>query len=151
MSVLATSTPVTETKKEAVEAAEVGKEGEESEGKYPNLAQVWCIRYPITFQKKSVSTLFDLGNKVNTIQSTLAQELGLSIRLTDVKAQKINDTMLNTYKIVVTAFSVTDKANQVKFFEKTFLIANVSLDIVFEMPFLTLSDADVNFLGWELR
>ena len=30
-------------------------------------------------------------------------------------------------------------------------MANVSLEIVFEMSFLTLSDADVDFLDWELR
>ena len=53
--------------------------------------------------------------------------------------------------MVVTAFSVTNKANQVRFFKKTFLLANISLEIVFEMLFPILSDADVNFLGQKLR
>ena len=56
--------------------------------------------------------------------------------------------------MVVTAFSVTDQANRVKFFEKTFLVANVSPDVVFGIPFFTLSDADVDFpkreLWWKL-
>ena len=52
---------------------------------------------------------------------------------------------------MVTAFSVTDKANQVKFFEETFLVANVSSEVVLGMPFLTLSSADVNFSGRKLR
>ena len=51
--------------------------------------------------------------------------------------------------MVVTAFLVTDKANWVRFFEKTFLVANVSLKVVFEMSFLTLSGANVDFLDWE--
>ena len=59
--------------------------------------------------------------------------------------------MLNTYGMVVIPFSVMDKANRVRFFEETFRVANVSLEIVFEMPFLTLSSTDVDFLGRKLR
>ena len=53
--------------------------------------------------------------------------------------------------MVVVAFSVIDKANQVRFFEEIFLVANVSLEVVFRMSFLTLSSADVDFLGRGLR
>ena len=59
--------------------------------------------------------------------------------------------MLDTFKMVVTAFSMTDKAHQVRFFEKTFLVANISPEVVFGMPFLTLSGADVDFSGRKLR
>ena len=53
--------------------------------------------------------------------------------------------------MVIAAFSVVEKANRVRFFEKTFLVANVSPEVVLGMPFLTLSGADVDFSGWELR
>ena len=53
--------------------------------------------------------------------------------------------------MVVVAFSVVDKANQVKFFKETFPVANVSPEVVLGMPFLTLSSADVDFSGQELR
>ena len=53
--------------------------------------------------------------------------------------------------MVVAVFSVEDQANRVRFFEETFLIANVSPEVVLGMPFLTLSDADVDFSGQELR
>ena len=59
--------------------------------------------------------------------------------------------MLDIFEMVVAAFSVVDKANQVRFFKETFLVANVSPKVVFEMPYLTLSGADVDFLGRELR
>ena len=61
MSVSATSTPVTGTRAETVEAtqavetaeaigtAKVNEDGDKSEGECPNLARVPCIRYPITF------------------------------------------------------------------------------------------------------
>ena len=47
--------------------------------------------------------------------------------------------------MVVVAFSVVNKANRVRFFEETFLLANVSPEIVFGMLFLILSGADVDF------
>ena len=150
VSVSATSTPVTETREEATE---VDKGGAESEGEYPSLARVPCIRYPITFRKKSVSmsALLDSGSEVNAIHPTLARELGLSIRPTDIGVQKIDGTLLDTFGMVVAAFSVENKANRIGFFEETFLVANVSPGVVFGMPFLTLNGADVNFLGRELR
>ena len=98
-----------------------------------------------------MSALFDLGSEVNVVHPAFAKELGLSIRPTDVKAQKIDSTMLETYGMVVVAFSVENKANRVKFFEETFLVANVSLEIVFGMLFFILSGADIDFLGRELR
>ena len=91
------------------------------------------------------------GSEINTIHPTFAKQLGLPIRPTDIGAQKIDGIMLHTYKIVVAAFSVEDKANRVRFFEETFLVANVSPEVVLGMLFLTLSGADVDFLGRELR
>ena len=154
--VSANSTPVTETREEAVETAETageGKDGEESKGKYPNLAQVPYNRHPITFRKKFVPVLalLDSDSEVNAIHPTFARELGLLIRITDVGAQNINGTMLNTFKMVVNAFPVTDKANRVRFFEETFLVVNVSPEVVLGMFFLTLSGADVDFSDRELR
>ena len=79
-----------------------------------------------------------------------AERLGLVIWTTNVGAQKIDGTTLKTYEMMVAAFSMTDQADRVRFFEKTFLVVNVSPDIVLGMPFLTLSGANVNFLKKEL-
>ena len=95
--------------------------------------------------------LFNLGSEVNTIYPIFTRELRLSIRPTDIEAQKFDSTMLDTFEIVVAAFSMTDKVNWVRFFEKTFLVANISREIVLGMFFLTLSGADIDFLGQELR
>ena len=89
-------------------------------------------------------------SEVNAIHPTFAKQLGLLIQPTNVEAQKIDGTTLDTYEMVVAAFSVVDKTNQVRFFEETFLVANVSLEIVLRMLFLTLSSANINFLGLEL-
>ena len=98
-----------------------------------------------------MSALLDSENEVNAVHPAFAKELGLPIRPTDVGAQKIDGTTLKSYRMVVAAFSVEDKANRVRFFEETFLVANVSPEVVLGMPFLTLSGADVDFLDRELR
>ena len=143
VTVLAISMPVTVVKKGAVE---------DGKNLRSTFAQVLCIWYPDTSRKKSVpmSSLFDSGSKVNAIHPTFAKELRLLIRPINVKAQKIDGITLNTYEIVVAAFSINDKANQVRFFEKTFLIANISPEVVFGILFLILSGGNIHFLGWKL-
>ena len=59
--------------------------------------------------------------------------------------QKIDGVILDTYKTVVTIFLMIDKANQVRFFEEIFLKANISLEVVFEIFFLNLNNANVDF------
>ena len=134
--VLATSTSVIVPKEEAVD-----------ENLGFNLVKVLCIRYSINFRKNSVSTFFDLGSEINIVYLIFAKELSLPIRLTDVRVQKIDSITLDTYGKEVVAFSMKEKANWVRFFKEIFLMANVSPEIVFEMPFLTLSETDVDFLG----
>ena len=117
------------------------------------LKRVPCIHYPVQFRdtdKAPVKALINLGSEVNTMHPFFAKQLGLPIRPTDIGAQKINGTALDTHGIVVTTFLVVDKANQVRFFEKTFLVTIVSPELVFRMLFLTLNGADVDFSGWKL-
>ena len=97
-----------------------------------------------------ILALFDSSSEINAIHSIFVQELRLSIRSTDVEVQKIDGTTLDTYKIIVAVVSVTNKANQVRFFEKTFLVANVSPKVVFGMFFLILSSINVNLTGQKL-
>ena len=44
-----------------------------------------------------------------------------------------------------------NKDSRERFFEKGFLLADVNPDVVFEMPFLTMSNADVNFQARNLQ
>ena len=114
------------------------------------LKSVPYIYYPVQFKntdKAPVQVLIDSGSKVNTIHLCFVKQLGLPIRLTDVRAQKIDGTMLDTHGMLVAAFSVVDKANQVRFFEETFLVTNISPKRVLGMFFLTLSGTDVDFSG----
>ena len=78
------------------------------------------------------------------------ERLGFVVQAINVGVQKIDGTTFETYKMVVAAFSVTDQANKVRFFEEIFLIANVSPDMVFKMFFLILSGAHIDFPKKEL-
>ncbi len=53
--------------------------------------------------------------------------------------------------MVVSTFSVLDKDERERFFKESFLLANMSPDIVFGMPFLTMSNADVDFQTRDLQ
>ena len=119
------------------------------------LKRVLYIHYLVQFKKDAdktpIQALIDSGSKVNAIHPFFAKQLGLPIRPTDIGTQKIDGTMLDTQGMVVAAFSLVDKANQVRFFEETFLMANVSPEVVLGMLFFTLSGADIDFSGCELR
>lgn len=71
--------------------------------------------------------------------------------LFDVRVKKIVSIMLDTYRIIVIVFLMTYKAHQVRFFKKTFFLANSSLEVVFKILFLTFSCADIDFLGKQLQ
>ncbi len=85
------------------------------------------------------------------MSQAFAQQLGLKIRKTNVRAQKIDGTTLETYGMVVSTFSVSDKVGRERFFEESFLLADVSPDIVLGMPFLIMSNANVNFQARDLQ
>ena len=147
VSVSTTSTLVTEDGKKAILAS--AKE----------LERVTYIQYLITFpggvSQDGValdprSALLDLGSKVNVMHPAFAESWGLVAQTTNVGVQIIDGTILETYGMMIAAFSVTDQADRVRFFEETFLVANVSPDVVLGMSFFTLSSADVDFPKKEL-
>ena len=69
--------------------------------------------------------------------------LGLKMRVTDVGAQEIDGSSLATYNMVIAAFQVIDKLGCSWFFQETFLLSDISMEVVLGMPFLTLSNVNV--------
>ena len=58
---------------------------------------------------------------------------------------------METYGIVVSIFSVSDQDSRKRFFQKSFLLADVKPKIVLAMPFLIISNVDVNFQAQDLQ
>ena len=116
------------------------------------LDRVPCIRYPIRFKKSEVQVqaLLDSGSEVNAMTPGYASKLGLKVRPTDVGAQKIDGSTLETFGMVLASFQVEDTLGRARFFQETFLLADLSVEVVLGMPFLTLNNANIKFAQKEL-
>ncbi len=97
-----------------------------------------------------VQALINSGSEANAMAPAYAAKLGLKVWPTDVGAQKIDGSTLETFGMVLVNFQVEDKLGRAWFFQETFLVANVSVEVVLGMLFFTLSNADVVFKDREL-
>ena len=52
--------------------------------------------------------------------------------------------------MVLASFQIKDKLGRARFFQKTFLLTDLNIEVVLRMPFLTLSNADIQFARKEL-
>ena len=111
------------------------------------VARVFCIYYPVWFQKneEQVRALLDSSSKVNAISLAYAKRLGFKTQKTNVEAQKIDGSALETFGMVIADFQVEDKDGRPKFFQETFLVADIKFEVILGMLFLKLSNADVLF------
>ena len=114
------------------------------------LGRILYIQYPIYFKKNEVQILLDLGSKANAITQAFASKLGFKICFTNVKSHKIDSSTLTSYNIVIAIFQANKKLARAQFFQQSFLIAKPSNDVNSTILFLALSNANVNFLAWEL-
>ena len=100
--------------------------------------------YSVTF-KEQTEALLDSESEINIMSPAFASQLGLKIRKTNIRAQKLDGTTLETYRIIVSIFFLLDKDGRKRFFEESFLLADVKPEIVFRMAFLIMSNADIDF------
>ena len=87
--------------------------------------------------------MVDLGNEVNAMTPTFAAMLSLKVRKTDIGAQKIDGFTLETFEMILADFPMKDKLGRVRFFQETFLLADINMEVVLDTLFLTLSNADI--------
>lgn len=71
--------------------------------------------------------------------------LGLRLRPINVNVQKIDGLVLETYEMTLTSFLLQDSQEKVWFFEKTFSLTNIRIEVVLGMPFLTFNNRDIEF------
>ena len=76
---------------------------------------------------------------------TYAKRLDFKTRKTNVRAQKIDGSVLETFGMVIADFQIEDKSNRPRFFQKTFLVADTKFEMVLGMPFLKSCNADIAF------
>ena len=54
------------------------------------------------------------------------------------------------FGMVLASFQVEDTLGRARFFQETFLLADLSIEVVLGMPFLTLSNTNIQFAQKEL-
>lgn len=79
-----------------------------------------------------------------------AAKLGLKVCHIHVGAKKIDCSTFKTFGIVLANFQLEDKLDRAQSFQKRFFLANISMDIVLGLPFLTLNNANIQFMEKEL-
>ncbi len=96
-----------------------------------------------------MKALINFGSEVNVITPAYATKLGFTDRKSSIRVQKIDGSLLETYDMVSTTFSLQDSLGRVRFFEKTFLLTGTSMEVILRIAFLSLSNADVKFAELE--
>lgn len=105
-----------------------------------------CIWYLVIFQEsQQIIALIDSNSKINAMIPAFAAKLGLTIQKPNIGAQKINGLSQKTHGIISAMFSLYNSLGKIWFFKQTFLQANSSLEMVLEMPFLSLSNTNIKF------
>lgn len=113
--------------------------------------QVLYIHYLAQLGEFSTNVFIDSNSEVNEIQLSFVKKLGLNIQKTIISAHKIDNNRLKIYKIIIVLVYVDDKDRKYCFFEETYLLADISIDIACKMFFLTLSNVEVNFYNRQFR
>ena len=89
--------------------------------------------------------MLDSGSKVNAMSPAYTKRLGLKTWKTNVGAQKIDASALEIFGMVIADFQMEDKGGRPRFFQETFLVADIKFEVVLGMSFLKISNADVAF------
>lgn len=75
------------------------------------------IYYLVWFgSQESVKDLFNSSSEFNAMSLGYAQKLGFRIRNTNVGAQKIDNSVLETFGMVIAETQVENKTNRPRFF-----------------------------------
>ena len=77
-------------------------------------------------------------------------KLGPKVHHTDIGAQKIDGSTLKIFGMVLTSFQVEDQLGRARFFKKTLLSADINMQVVLNIPFLTFSNVNIQFVEKKL-
>ena len=80
------------------------------------VVKVSCIHYQVRFHEEQVRALLNSGSEVNVMSPAYAKKLGLKTQKTNVGAQKIDGSALETFGMVIADFQVEDKGGRPRFF-----------------------------------
>ena len=74
-------------------------------------------------------------------------KLNLRVCKSKISAQKINNLKLNTFDVVITLFFIKNKEKRCCILEKTFLLADINMNISLGILFFTVSNVKIDFVN----
>lgn len=104
------------------------------------------ISYLIQVKQQSVEVLINSNSEVNAMNRNFAKKLGIQRCKTKIGAQKIDELKLDTFGMVIVFLSIEDKERKSCFFQETFLLADIRIEIDLDISFLTLKNIEINFI-----
>ena len=94
---------------------------------------------------KSFSALADSGAEVNIINRVTAQKMGLPIFNTNIGLSAIHGEAVKTYGMHYIEFQQEDQQGQVRYFQDTFLAADINTRMILGMPWLTMANPNIDW------
>lgn len=103
------------------------------------------VHYLVHFKKNQaeIQALINSRSKVNVMTLAYISKLGLKVWSTNMRAQKINNSTLKIFGMVLANFQINNKLRKSRFFQETFLVTNTSIEVILKILFLTLSNTDI--------
>lgn len=112
-----------------------------------SLKGILCIYYLLCFKKDLVKIYVPLNFtiEVNIIAPIYMASLCLKIRLTNIRAQKIDSFTLLMFSMALISITTNNKLGQSQCFQKLFLMANIGVKLILSMVFLIFSNIIIRF------
>lgn len=76
--------------------------------------------------------------------------LGLQVYCTNVRAWKMDGSIFEIFGKILTNFQIENKLGKARFFQKTFLLASIHMEIILSILFLIFSNDNILFTEQKL-
>lgn len=94
--------------------------------------------------------MLNTKKKFKIITLAFIFKLGFFIQKTNIKACKIDSSILVIYRIVVISILFSNKFGKLEFFEKIFFLTNTSIIVILRMSFIIMLDTNIQFINRKL-
>ncbi len=100
---------------------------------------------------KTFSALADSGAEVNIINRATARRMGLPVLNTNIGLSAIHGEAVKTYGMHYIEFQQEDEQGQVRYFQDTFLAADIDTRMILGMPWLTMANPNIDWVKKSFR
>ncbi len=92
------------------------------------------------------SALADSGAEVNIINRVTARKMGLPVLNTNIGLSAIHGKAVKTYGMHYIEFQQEDEQGRVRYFQDTFLAADIDTRMILGMPWLTMANPNIDWV-----